>query len=173
MVNPPIVVITLHTFLLLAGMPQGIYGISYDISTPQTERDLPHGWNARRAQTYRQLACRLECGQFTQLQRSDWVRENTDTITTYYTMLMLGDITPPGKLSSMVKGLKMHMIHHWLLDVTQDIQLGRQYATMLVGPTPSGLVPANVPSIEAPEDFVVPAYTRHSDAALDVANWRV
>ncbi|KAI6105956.1 hypothetical protein EDD16DRAFT_1713942 [Pisolithus croceorrhizus] len=85
----------------------------------------------------------------------------------------LGDITPPGKLSSMVKGLKMHMIHHWLLDVTQDIQLGGQYATTLVGPTPSRLIPTNVPSIEAPEDFVVPAYTQHSDAALDAANWRV
>ncbi|KAI6096806.1 hypothetical protein EDD16DRAFT_1527868 [Pisolithus croceorrhizus] len=57
--------------------------------------------------------------------------------------------------TSTVKGLKMHMIHHWLLDVTQDIQLSRQYATTLVGPTPSRLVPANVPSIEALEDFMM------------------
>ncbi|KAI6106219.1 hypothetical protein EV401DRAFT_1892713 [Pisolithus croceorrhizus] len=133
MVNPPIVAITLRTFLLLAGMPQGIYGISYDISTPQTERDLPHGWNACRGSSH----AVWNAGSSPGYRGATGCEKTWMQITTYYTMLMLGDITPPGKLSSMVKGLKMHMIHHWLLDVTQDIQLGGQYATMLVGPTPS------------------------------------
>ena len=36
-------------------LPVGSWAISYDISTPRTERDLPHGWNARRGEPHDSL----------------------------------------------------------------------------------------------------------------------
>ncbi|KAI6117279.1 hypothetical protein EDD16DRAFT_1707826 [Pisolithus croceorrhizus] len=97
-----------NIYLTLINMQSGTYGLSYDVSTPATENDLPHGWNSRRVETYRQIALCLECGHFACLQKSDWVHKNINTITTYYMMLILWTILPPGKLQSMVKGLKMH-----------------------------------------------------------------
>ncbi|KAI6009752.1 hypothetical protein BKA83DRAFT_4070271 [Pisolithus microcarpus] len=154
-------------------MQRGTYGLSYDISTAATENDLPQGWNSQRAETYRQIARCLERGHFARLQKSDWVREDTDAITTYYTMLMLCNIPPPGKLQSTVKGLKMHKIESLCYDISQDIRLGGRYATTLEGLTLSALVPANVPSVEPLDDFLLPRYTQRSDAALDAANWKV
>jgi hypothetical protein len=34
----------------IAGLPFGQYGISYDISSRNTEDDLPHGWHSRRGE---------------------------------------------------------------------------------------------------------------------------
>ncbi|KAI6009811.1 hypothetical protein BKA83DRAFT_105686 [Pisolithus microcarpus] len=167
------VIIPPDVYLTLVGMPSGTYGLSYDVSTPATEDDLPRGWNSRRAETYRQIALYLERGHFTCLQKSDWIRENTDAFTTYYTMLMLRTIPPSGKLQSTVRGLKMHKIESHYYDISQDIRLGGRYATTLEGPTPSALVPANVPSVEPPDDFLLPRYTRRSDAASNAANWKV
>ncbi|KAI6102922.1 hypothetical protein F5141DRAFT_1008128 [Pisolithus sp. B1] len=154
-------------------MQSGTYGLSYDISTPATEEDLPCGWNSQRVETYRQIALCLEHGHFIHLQKSDWICENMDAITTYYTMLMLCTILPSGKLQSTVRGLKMHKIESHYYDISQDICLGGQYAIMLKGLTPSTLVPANVPSVEPPDNFLLPCYTQHSDAASNAANWKV
>ncbi|KAF9232541.1 hypothetical protein BU15DRAFT_67364 [Melanogaster broomeanus] len=86
--------------LLLILMPPGTYGISYDIYTAATENNLPDGWHAARTSTYSELHKSLECGQFVRNQYSDWARDNTDAMTTYYQMLMLRAISPPGKLQS-------------------------------------------------------------------------
>ncbi|KAI5984063.1 hypothetical protein EDD15DRAFT_2171789 [Pisolithus albus] len=153
-------------------MQSGTYGLSYDVSTRATEDDLPHGWNSRRAETYKQLALCLERGHFARLQKSDWICEDTDAITTYYTMLMLRTIPPPGKFQSTVKGLKMHKIESPCYDISQEIVLGGRYAAALEGPTPSTLVPENVPSAE-PLGVLLPRYTRRSEAALNPGNWRV
>ncbi|KAI6040485.1 hypothetical protein EDC04DRAFT_2566961, partial [Pisolithus marmoratus] len=151
----------------------GTYGLSYDISTPATEEDLPHGLMIQTVETYRQITLCLEHSDFAHLQKSDWICENMDAITTYYTMLMLCNIPPPRKLQSTVKGLKMHKINSYHYDISQDIHLSGQYATTLEGPTPSTLVPTNVPSVEHLDDFLLPQYTKCSDAAMDVANWKV
>ncbi|KAI5984826.1 hypothetical protein EDD15DRAFT_2176651 [Pisolithus albus] len=156
-------------------MQRVTYGLSYDILTTATEDDLPEGMTADHitVETYRQIACWLEHGHFARLQKSDWACKDTDAIMNYYTMLMLRNIPPPGKLQSTVKCLKMHKIESLCYDISQDIHLGGQYATTLEGVTPSALMPVNVPSVKPPDDFLLPRYTRHSDAALEAANWRV
>jgi hypothetical protein len=41
-------IIPWHNYTTLVNMPEGTYGLSYDISTLDTERDLPSGWNTWR-----------------------------------------------------------------------------------------------------------------------------
>ena len=178
--DPADVGIPPHAYLTLINMPKGTFGISYDISTPDTERNLPLGWKASRckcanllregtllvhsplthrlpvAQTYRQLAIRLQHGRFARLQKSDWVRNETTAVDTYYTMLLLRNIRPPGKFQSTVQGLKMHCIDDWVYDVSDEVRLGGAYATVLAGPTPRGLVPPHVPAVQPPVDFPLP-----------------
>ncbi|KAL4077896.1 hypothetical protein J3A83DRAFT_4087190 [Scleroderma citrinum] len=123
---------------------------------------------------YQQLAIALEHSEFMQLQKSDWHWEDTDALMMYYMMLGLQNIPPLGRLQSTVKGLKMHQINDWVFDVTADIQLGGQYATMLEGHTPSGLVPPTIPCVEPTAvNFRVPKYTCPSPAAHNTVNWRV
>lgn len=92
----------------------------------------------------------------------------------YWTMITLCQISPLGKLESTLKGLKMHHLDDDVYDATQDLQLGGIYASLLRGPTPSGLVPPAMDGNEPqPDGFVPPAYTHPSAAARNVANWRV
>ncbi|KAN0091390.1 hypothetical protein V8E55_004956 [Tylopilus felleus] len=166
--------IPLDDFLTLLALPNGDYGISYDISTRDTERNLPYGWNAQRAQTYRHLAVFLERGRFARLQKSDWVRTETSTVETYYSMIMLRNIPPPGKLQSTVQGLKMHRIDDWVYDISEGVRIGGALATHLAGPTPRGLVPDNVPCVQPPANFPLPPrHTSDSNAARDRRNWRI
>ena len=126
------------------------------------------------AATYHQLALSLAHGCFRRFQYSDWIRRNTTALTTYWIMIALSQIPPLGKLESTLKGMKMHRIDHNVYDATQDLQLGGIYASVLRGPTPSHLVPPAMGGNEPhPGDFIVPAYTRPTAAAMDVANWRV
>ena len=124
------------------------------------------------AQTYRHIAKHLEHGGFARLQKSDWYRNDTDVTTSYYTMLGLMNIPPPGKLQTTIKGLKMHRINDWMFDVTQDIRLGGRYAPTLEGLTPRALVPFDVPGAQPPPNFIIPAHTGDSAAARKPANWR-
>lgn len=87
-------------------------------------------------------------------------------------MLDLLLIRPPGKLESTIKGLKAYHMPIWELDITEDIQLGGRYAPNLRGPTPTGLVPDNVPAV-IPGDVYLPEFTRPSLNALNHENWRV
>jgi len=91
--------IPVDDYFRLVALPNGI---SYDISTQDTERELPQGWNSRRckwvtcvtisaahdlssAATYRQLGIHLRQGEFAPLQKSDWVtvQDEISTIETY------------------------------------------------------------------------------------------
>ncbi|KAN0088155.1 hypothetical protein V8E55_005212 [Tylopilus felleus] len=135
--------IPLDDFLTLLALPNGDYGISYDISTRDTERNLPYGWNAQRVETY-------------------------------YSMIMLRNIPPPGKLQSMVQGLKMHRIDDWVYDISEGVRISGALATRLAGPTPRGLVPDNVPCVQPPANFPLPPrHTSDSNAARDRRNWRI
>ena len=126
------------------------------------------------AETYRQLAARLQQNHFVRLQKSDWVRDGTTAIQTFYTMLSLRGLRPHGKLQSTVQGLKMHRIDNWLYDVSDEVRIGGIYAGQLAGPTPRGLVPPDVASIQPAGDFPLPPrHTRPSIAALDPQNWRM
>ena len=180
-------------FLLLWNLPDGAYGISYDISTRQTEDDLPDGWNSYRgefrnfasyrglncfmitAATYRQLAKELRSRDYDQLQYSDWINEETTAGEAYMTMVSLMSINPPGKLQSMLKGVKIHYLAHPRgLDGTDAIRLGGAYSLNLVGPTPARLVPENVVAV-APQVPLqqLPRFTKPSQGALNPNNWRV
>ncbi|KAH0826503.1 hypothetical protein J3R83DRAFT_5508 [Lanmaoa asiatica] len=68
----------------------------------------------------------------------------------------------------------MHRIDDWIYDVSNHIRLGGVYARELAGPTPRGLVPPDILSVQPPGDFPLPPqHTRHSVAALDPENWRM
>ena len=42
------IAIPMDYYLALTDMPDGTYGLSYDISTRDTQDDLPDGWHAHR-----------------------------------------------------------------------------------------------------------------------------
>ena len=68
----------------------------------------------------------------------------------------------------------MHRIDNWVYDVSEDVRIGGDLATRLAGPTPRGLVPPNVPSVQPPPNYPLPPrYTKHSAAALNGQNWRM
>ena len=87
-------------------------------------------------------------------------------------MLNLVRIPPPNKLPTTVKSLKLHHIPEWMYDISEDIKLGNAYYPALKGVAPANLVPLHVPSIVPPEIPLLPRYTRDSEAARDVNNWR-
>jgi hypothetical protein len=126
------------------------------------------------AATYKEIARILNFRDFEHLQGSDWYCQPTDAIDTYWAMLSLKSVRPPGKFPSTLKGLKAHYIHDWILDVTDDLQLGGMYSPELEGPTPQGLVPPVVPSAVPQQPLqVLPRNTQPSAAAGAVENWRV
>ncbi|KAI6035321.1 hypothetical protein F5J12DRAFT_778789 [Pisolithus orientalis] len=126
------------------------------------------------AATYCELAVQLEDAGFERLQYSDWVCDNIDTVGAYWTMLSLMGICPPGKFQSMVKSVKIHYISNWEFNATQGIQLGGGYSHMLQGMTPVGLVPPEVPAavpLHMPQRL--PQFTKQSEEAMNMNNWRV
>ncbi|KAK7033362.1 hypothetical protein R3P38DRAFT_2520769 [Favolaschia claudopus] len=152
--------------------PITTYGISYDISTRPTERDLPQGWNSRRSNTYHHISQHMTAMGFVRNQYSVWVRQNTNAVHTWNTMWLLQMIPPPNKFSSTVKRLLMSRMDHFAqMDVTASIQLGGAVVNYLVGPVPRGLVhqplalqpPAGAIPANAP--FVRPRDTKPSPAA--------
>ncbi|KAG9313255.1 hypothetical protein JVU11DRAFT_6720 [Chiua virens] len=158
---------------LLEMDPGGAYGISYDVYTRKTVDDLPAGWNLNSGPTYLELARILGEANFRRKQYSDWASDASDAADTYWTMLNLLRIRPPGKLESTIKGLKAHHIPSWELDVTEKIRLGGAYSPHLRGPTPANLVPDNVPSA-IPDDIIpLPDFTKPSANAFNPACWRV
>jgi len=46
---PNFIVVPLPIQLLNRYLPWGSWGVSYDVSTNETEFDLPDGWNSRRS----------------------------------------------------------------------------------------------------------------------------
>ena len=182
-------------FLGLWYLPEGAYGISYDINTRKTQDNPPDGWNANRgefgksckfefqphlscfmnaAATYRALAKQLRLSDFEQLQYSDWINEDTNAPDAYMSMMSLMRINPPGKLQSTLKSVKIH----YLADPrghngTDAMRLGGIYSPYLRGPTPANLVPGNVPAVAPLELEQLPRYTRPSVQAFNADNWRV
>ncbi|KIM62642.1 hypothetical protein SCLCIDRAFT_24931 [Scleroderma citrinum Foug A] len=166
--------IPIATHLTLLNLPPGCYGISYDIFTRKLEDSLPGGWDSARSTMYSELGSALECAGFHRSQYSIYTCDGIRAMEAYWTMLMLMDIRPPGKLESTVKGLKLHYVSNQLFDVTDDIQLGGAYSPRLQGPMPAGLVPPNVQAAVLLVPLQrLPVYTRRSDEAMDVNNWRV
>ncbi|KIM54425.1 hypothetical protein SCLCIDRAFT_136861 [Scleroderma citrinum Foug A] len=160
---------------MLWNLPDGAYGISYDISTRKTEDDLPHGWHSYRAAMYRELVKELGSRDYDQLQYSDWINEDTTAADAYITMVSLMSINPPGKLQSTLKGIKVHYLAHPRgLDGSDAMRLGGAYSPHLRGPTPAGLVPGNVAAV-APQVPLqpLPRFTKASERALNMNNWRI
>ena len=125
------------------------------------------------ASTYRVIRRTLHMLGYQRLQGSDWFCEPTDAVDTYWAMLAFRDIPPPGKLPSTLKGLKAHYIRDWVLNITEDLQLGGQYSPVLRGPTPCELVPLAIPSIAPPMLPTLLRYTRPSEEAKVLENWRI
>lgn len=123
--------------------------------------------------TYTELRRILGASGYHRVQYSDWASDDSDAADAYWTMLTLLRIPPPGKLESTIKGLKAHHIPAWDLDITADIQLGGIYAPELRGPTPARLVPQHVPAVVPQHMHRLPAFTKPSPNAQNVANWRV
>ncbi|KAF8273182.1 hypothetical protein EI94DRAFT_1696985 [Lactarius quietus] len=165
----------------IEGLPHGLYGITYDISTRRTEDDLPDGWHSRRASTYRALLRSLRQAGFVRHQYSDYRRHNSNPVAVWTTMIFLAaQVQPPGKLQSTLLGLKMHHIEHLHdMDVTDQLRLGGAFTPWLMGPTPAGLVAEvpdgllnPVPVVPGP-DFIRPVFTRPSAAANSRFNYRM
>ncbi|KAF8329938.1 hypothetical protein F5887DRAFT_1002918 [Amanita rubescens] len=168
----------------LQDLPVGSWGISYDISTPRTQLDLPHGWNAYRSETYRELKRLLEGFGFVRHQYSDYRADNVTPIHVWTSMWSLRLIRPPMKLQTTILGLKMHHYSDLdLLDITEDVQLGGEGAPQLLGPIPALLLPdppiavAGMhhphPGPPIPGDFDRPTFTRPSANADNPMNWMV
>lgn len=88
-------------------------------------------------------------------------------------MLGFRDIPLPGKLPSTLKGLKAHYSCDWVLNITEDLQLGGQYSPVLRGPTPHKLVPLAIPSIASLMLPTLLRYTQPSEEAKVLKNWRI
>lgn len=101
---------------------------------------------------------------------------NTTALWTWFVMVLLPHINPPGKFESTIGALKMHFVHNAnVLIVTPDIQLGGAFAAVVRGPTPANLVPPGmVPAPAIPAIVPVrPRHTHPSVAAGIAGNWRV
>jgi len=126
------------------------------------------------ASTYYELKKALQGADFRRLQLSDWCCDNTDAADAFWTMLTLGrTVSPPGKLPTTVKGLKLHHIPDWIYDITDDFQLGNIYYPELLGPAPVNLVPFHVPAVIPHVMGALPNHTRNSEEARDINSWRV
>ena len=178
----------------ILALPVGSWGISYDIGTNATQRDLPDGWNAPRceqhlefiylwhltidlAATYPELIQELAGNGFVRHQYSDYRAEGVDGHHVWSVMWSLRNIRPPMKLESTVLGLKMQFYHHLnILDISNDVCIGGVGAPILRAPTPAGLVPAGVPGRFGPPvppaNIHRPTFTRQSHNANDPQNWR-
>ena len=86
---------------------------------------------------------------------------------------LLTRIEPPGKLESTLKSIKVYYLAHPCLDGTQAIRLSGPYSQHLRGPTPARLVPENVAAVAPQVLLEPPRFTRVSQQALDMNNWRV
>ncbi|KIK80826.1 hypothetical protein PAXRUDRAFT_157605, partial [Paxillus rubicundulus Ve08.2h10] len=159
--------------LMLADMTPGAYGISYVIYTWKKTDNLPGGWNSYTSATYKELANAFHAGGFQWLKYSDWICDPTNSADSYWTMLSLMQICPPGKLQSTVKGLKVHYISYWVLDVTHQVQLGGAFSPGLHGLTPAGLVPPNVPAALPFQAELLPDFTWESPKLLNIINWQI
>ncbi|KAH9970521.1 hypothetical protein BGW80DRAFT_1253946 [Lactifluus volemus] len=127
--------------LQILAFPPTAYSICYDIYTRRNEDDAPHGWNSPRSNIYRRLKRRLLQAGFVRNQYSDWVHLFAPPAHIFNTMTDLGNILPPNKLSSTVKGLRMSRIDQLaIMDITENIALGGNFSTMLRGPVPTNLV---------------------------------
>ncbi|KAL4070121.1 hypothetical protein V8B97DRAFT_2024140 [Scleroderma yunnanense] len=150
-----------------------IYESAFDNSVNQTQDNLPAGWNFYCAVTYNEVARKLQCSGFHWLQYSDWACDPIDAGDAYWMMLFLLRICPPSKFQSTVKAIKIHHIANWAFDVTHDIQLGGEYSPHLKGPTPAGLVPANIPAFVPLTLQQLPQFTQESQEVMDINNWRI
>ncbi|EJF66302.1 hypothetical protein BD309DRAFT_1078627 [Dichomitus squalens] len=166
----------------LTFQPFGTYGISYDIYTRPTEDPVPGGWESPRVKTYRELIKRLRAAGFGHHQYSDHCHTEVAALEAYQVMIDLTHIRPNNKLSTTVKGLKLHYIHDMnLMDVSNEVKLGGHLAQRLVGPAPRNLVHrlvGNGHNLSAPlqpvpqgHPGVPPLYTTPSPAAMNVANY--
>ncbi|CAA7259352.1 unnamed protein product [Cyclocybe aegerita] len=124
---------------------QGSFGISYNIFTAPTERDLPQGWYSYQRQTYRRLIRHLDMHGFHHHQYSDRRWDNTNALAVYLVMVQLHLCLPPSKFATTVKSIKMHHFTDLnVFDQTHELILGGFYSPQLVGYVPQGLVPAGV-----------------------------
>ncbi|KAF8069157.1 hypothetical protein FPV67DRAFT_1580851 [Lyophyllum atratum] len=168
----PVIAIPLAIF----DHPDGYYGISYDIGTNATERDLPNGWNAPRGSTYRQLISLLKDADYVRHQYSDYRSSDpTTAVNAWSDMWDLRNVKPSMKFESTVKGCKMHYYFSpALYDITRHIRLGGTGARNLRGMTPAGLVnTAQQHGMLLFPPGGLPQGTRWSANAQNPGNWRV
>jgi hypothetical protein len=87
-------------------------------------------------------------------------------------MMDLRGIQPLGIFPSVVKAIQMYHIYVPVMIVKENIQLGGAFSPTLFGPTPIGLVPANVDAVamvQPPDPF--PAYVRVDVNSQHGPNW--
>jgi len=174
----PLPLIFVHPPIMVIFLPIGSWGISYDIGTRETERDLPDGWNARRSATYRALIQVLNANGFNRHQYSDYRADGIPGHLVWAVMFNLRGIRPPMKLESTVLGLKMQFYQNrHILDVTNMVRIGGAGAPVLRHPTPANLVPAGMlgrfGNPIPPLNIQRPAFTRNSNNANNPYNWLI
>jgi hypothetical protein len=181
-------------------LPFGSWGISYDISTNDTQFEAPYGWYAWRSTfsaffvdnnmiysltfttgaTYRALIRRLMIMGFHRHQYSDYRSDNITGATAWFSAIFLKFIDPPMKLETTVLGLKVHFYSNLhLLDLTAFVRIGGAFSRQLRGPIPAFLLPAGAVVVGmnggAPVNpgpfFPLPKYTQPSAQTLDPNNW--
>ncbi|OSX58440.1 hypothetical protein POSPLADRAFT_1067476 [Postia placenta MAD-698-R-SB12] len=162
--------------------PTGTWGISYDVYTRPSEDPIPSGWQSHRSKTYCELLKWLRANGFVHHQYSDHRKDNVMAVIAFLTMIQLVTIPPFDKLSTTIKGLKMHYIDDMaLLDVTDEVRLGGNVSPQLSGPAPRGLVHNLVgaghlllqPPGPVPQGHpgVPPRHTRRNAASRNVNNY--
>ncbi|KAI0329525.1 hypothetical protein GY45DRAFT_1415757, partial [Cubamyces sp. BRFM 1775] len=136
--------------------------------------------------TYQELIGNLTEFGFHQHQYSDYCCPNTAAEYAFVTALWLSSICLPSKLSTTVRGLKIHYISDLnLLDITCHVKLGGNVARKLAGPAPRQLaqrlefqaIQAGQ-NLSAPPQPVLPGHpgvppfaTRRNQQTLNVANY--
>jgi len=160
-------------------LPDGTYGISYDIFVNAVEMDPPMGWGGYRATVYRQFRACLNDAGFARDQYSDFQSPMTSAAHTWRTMMSLKYTDPPGRFETIIKAVKMYFMQiRVIFDPTDSVRLGGEMSHHLRGPTPRILVlPVedildHIP-VQAPPGFRIPKHTRHSNPAENPVNWLV
>lgn len=206
MAAPPQLLVNLnhipfHFLPTITNMPDGRYGISYDVFTNPTQHLPPNGWGAPRGQhdalfvrqvtdrdaarTYARLINFLTAAGFIHHQYSDRVHERCSAMYAYMTMVRLRRMQPYSKLATTLKAIKMHYIPVWnICEHAEQLQLGGFYAPGLEGPAPRALtirLDQNLQAvghpgipwgmIQVPPPFVRPQDTSNTPQANNVQNW--
>ncbi|KAI0315110.1 hypothetical protein OF83DRAFT_1174141 [Amylostereum chailletii] len=126
-------------------LPQGRYGIAYDLEIHYIQDLLPDGWGSHSSGVYKRLGVMLREAGYTRVQYSVWEKVSFPGWV-FLDMLDLRRLRPRGILPTVVQELQMFSVPHAQVMVVSDhVRLGGMYSPGLTGVTPRERIPPGIP----------------------------